>query len=184
MNALVKLLDGISAANIKTEPSGRTLYFPFGVLGRGYVVPDEVALEKLRRRLRWYFGLTIGLAGFAAPFVVSLLEAMSFASAVMMALSLLALACLLGIAVSRRLSRDMAATDEKLKLAEAVEAQARNIPRWFWPAQVVLWSLCILGGALMLSEAASTAETVKAAAMTLLSVLFLAFAGYATILRR
>jgi hypothetical protein len=181
MNALIRLLDGISAANIKTEPSGRTLYFPYGVLGHGYIVPGANALDRLRGALRWYLGLTIGGAGLAAPFVVSVLSRMDALAAALTAILLLSGLAIIGFGISKMLSHGMEPTKETLKLSEAVEAQARNIPRWFWPAQVVLWSLCIVGGAIMLSEAVSTAELVKAAIMTLLSVLFLAFAGYATV---
>lgn len=44
--------DAITSAAFKTMPDGRRLYFPWGVLGRGYAIPTDAEYNRLRRQTK------------------------------------------------------------------------------------------------------------------------------------
>jgi hypothetical protein len=48
----VGYFDGLTDAAFKTDAEGRVLFFPWGVLGRGYVLPDQDAHQRLRGQMR------------------------------------------------------------------------------------------------------------------------------------
>ena len=41
--------DALTSGYFKTAPDGRKLFFPWGVLGRGYAIDSEQDYERLRR---------------------------------------------------------------------------------------------------------------------------------------
>lgn len=43
--------DGLTRNLFKIDDAGRTLYFPFGGLGRGYVLPDAETARRIRARV-------------------------------------------------------------------------------------------------------------------------------------
>ena len=43
----------LTAALFKRDEQGRTVMYPNGVIGRGYVVPDAATEHKMRRTLMW-----------------------------------------------------------------------------------------------------------------------------------
>jgi hypothetical protein len=40
--------------SFKTDNEGNILFYPWGTLGRGYILPDKKAEEKIRRFIRWF----------------------------------------------------------------------------------------------------------------------------------
>ncbi len=47
--------DGLTSGNFKTAQDGRKLFFPWGYLGRGYVLASEQDGERMRRQLKTYY---------------------------------------------------------------------------------------------------------------------------------
>ncbi|MGE0204777.1 MAG: hypothetical protein AB7E70_07805 [Hyphomicrobiaceae bacterium] len=57
-----RYMEGIIEPLFKTDALGRTVFYPFGVFGRGRIVPDAAAAEGLRGRLRRFqWVLVIGV---------------------------------------------------------------------------------------------------------------------------
>ena len=68
--------DGIVDGNFKTTDDGVLLYYPFGVLGKGYVIPTNEKKQEIRKRLKWLYAvsliLIIASASSLAPSVLIL----------------------------------------------------------------------------------------------------------------
>lgn len=68
--------DGIVDGSFKTTDDGVLLYYPFGVLGKGYVIPTNEKKQEIRKRLKWLFAvsliLIIASASSLAPSVLIL----------------------------------------------------------------------------------------------------------------
>jgi len=46
--------DSLTTSSFKTTEDGRKLFFPWGTVGRGYIVPTEDEYQKLRRTVKIY----------------------------------------------------------------------------------------------------------------------------------
>jgi hypothetical protein len=46
--------DALTSGAFKTDKDGRRLFFPWGVLGRGYVLASERDYERLQRQIKIY----------------------------------------------------------------------------------------------------------------------------------
>ena len=46
--------DALTSGYFKTTPEGRKLFFPSGVLGRGYAIKSQQDYERLRRQVKAY----------------------------------------------------------------------------------------------------------------------------------
>jgi hypothetical protein len=49
------IFDGMTSSNFKTAQDGRRLFFPWGYMGRGYVLASEQDGERMRRWLKTYY---------------------------------------------------------------------------------------------------------------------------------
>ncbi len=59
--------DALAAGVIKTDPEGKLLFYPWGFLGRGYVLPDESKKQKVRKFLNlWYKVSLLAIIGIGA----------------------------------------------------------------------------------------------------------------------
>jgi len=45
----MSFLDAIIASSLRRASDGKVIFFPYGVLGRGFVVPSDEEYAKLRR---------------------------------------------------------------------------------------------------------------------------------------
>jgi peptidoglycan/LPS O-acetylase OafA/YrhL len=48
-------LDAICEGSFVRKPDGRTLFFPWGALGRGYLIPSEERCRRMRRECKILF---------------------------------------------------------------------------------------------------------------------------------
>jgi uncharacterized membrane protein (UPF0136 family) len=56
--------DGLTSGSFKTAPDGRRLFYPWGYLGRGYVLPSDDTADRLRRQLKtYYIVMLVGIVG-------------------------------------------------------------------------------------------------------------------------
>ena len=46
--------DALTSGYFKTAPDGRKLFFPWGILGRGYTIDSDPDYERLRRQVKAY----------------------------------------------------------------------------------------------------------------------------------
>lgn len=47
--------DGLTDAAFKTDAAGRYVFYPWGVLGKGYVMRDAAHYESLRGKIKWMY---------------------------------------------------------------------------------------------------------------------------------
>lgn len=79
-------LKGITEINFKTDDEGRTLFYPWGFLGKGYLLPDEAKIEKIKRYKKIYHIITIPCISILA---VSILGGCVYCFAIMLIFPLL-----------------------------------------------------------------------------------------------
>ncbi len=121
-------LDKLSSGYFQTGRDGRTLFYPWGALGRGYVVASEKDEARLRRQINIYMGVMLGL-----------LLALGMANRYAMAGVVAVLTVVFYYVWSRYyLTRGLQPTDERMRLREAMTAQAMS---YSWAA---LWALELL----------------------------------------
>lgn len=106
--------DGLASGSFKTAQDGRRLFFPWGVLGRGYAIASEQDYERLRRQVKWFmivsFALIIGLGSFKGNL-----------ASIVVAFPLIGFYLISMLYLLPRLER----SGERLSLQESVTSQAR-----------------------------------------------------------
>ena len=80
ISALVnRCLDFLVRSSFNIAPDGRRLFFPFGIMGRGYVIGTELDYERIRRQVKSALVVMIvllligGLANFLVLMAVPLI---------------------------------------------------------------------------------------------------------------
>jgi hypothetical protein len=119
--------DALTSSYFKTAADGRKLFFPWGVLGRGYLLDSDRDYERLRRQLKTYTVLTlvasIGSVALQIPIAAIVTPALLIA--------------FYFVWVSYRL-RGLQPSDERLSWRESMTSQALA------HSAGVLWSLEIV----------------------------------------
>ena len=116
--------DGLTSGSFKTTPDGRRLFFPWGVLGSGYVIASEQDYLRLRQQVKGYTIVTL----------VLIIAAGSFGGYVV-PIAVGALLMTLYLAWMWHLLRRLKASDVRMSLQESMTAQAQA------SGAVVLWLL-------------------------------------------
>ncbi len=123
--------DALAASSFKTDDLGQVLFFPWGFLGRGYVLPTAREADRLKRTLVRVYAVVllvvIGLVMFAPIWV---------AFALLVPYTVLYALCV------RRVTKDLRPAEDRLTLNESYANQAQRHSTW------VLWLLLI--GSLLL----------------------------------
>ena len=141
----MSLTDAFVGVLFKQDERGRTLFFPNGVLGRGYIVPDAETEARLRKTMTWLqFGAVgIGIGGmlmaqaFAGP--LSGWPAGMWAGFGAVTLVLMVL---MRVAVKRLVTGLRPGPDKsRLSLTEFYARQAVALPRWYHWMQVLFSGL-------------------------------------------
>jgi hypothetical protein len=146
----MSLKEMLTAALFKRDAAGRTIIYPNGATGRGYIVPDAATEQKLRTTLLWMI-VAAGLYGGIGMQVLTLLhgdvpawtaQAWGIAAAALAAFAI-------GYrAVVSRLTRGLAPAAQRLGLVEAYRRQADAAPRWYLWFLVATAPLIFLGSAI------------------------------------
>jgi len=123
----VGYFDSLTNSYFKRTRDGRRLFFPWGWMGRGYVIPTENGFQKLHRAVKRYLRITFYLlmAVYAA-----LAGAGAFYGAVLLPVLLVPYALWV-----RAKCRHMHRPTEKLTFEESIANQAREM------SMLMLWSL-------------------------------------------
>jgi hypothetical protein len=136
----VGYFDALTSSSFKTAPDGRRLFFPYGVLGRGYVLGSEQEYERLRWQIKIFTIVTLVLilaaAGMRAFWVAGVVTALLIAFYLVWV---------------RFLLRGLQPTDERLSLEESMTSQARTHNVAMLWAMEILSLLFVAGGVLMLA---------------------------------
>lgn len=152
----------LTAALFKRDEVGRTVMYPNGAMGRGYLVPDAATEERMRRTLLWLV-LGAGLTGGVGAQVMTTVFGQMHTWAVQpWAIAAAALAAF-GIAyrvLMRRLTRDMTPVEQRMGLREALRRQAEAMPSWYLWFIAVLAPLLVMGSALWMIDDHSPASYV------------------------
>jgi len=105
--------DALTSGSFKKASDGHWLFFPHGVLGRGYILESEQAYETLRRRLKAYLAITLVL-------VIGACVLQRYIVAIV-----IGTLCVIFYQIwIRFLSRGLQQSDEKLSWEESMTSQA------------------------------------------------------------
>jgi hypothetical protein len=121
--------DGLTSGSFKTARDGKKLFFPWGYLGRGYILASDHDAERLRRQLKTYY--IVMLVGIVATSGVH-----AFITS-----AVVAGACIVFYAIwARRQVAGLQPASEAMSFSESSASQARSFgPRALW-----LLELCSL----------------------------------------
>jgi hypothetical protein len=137
--------DGLTSGSFKTDPDGRRLFFPWGVLGGGYTMASERDYQRLRRGVKGY--VTVTLAAIIIAGVYSPTLAPPAAAAV--------LVCFY-FGWMWRLLPTMKRSDETLSLHESLSSQARaHSAVQLWLLEFVSLTFAVSGIAIFISDPGS-----------------------------
>jgi hypothetical protein len=131
--------DGLTAASFKRDSRGRDLYFFWGKLGKGRVIPSEADGAAVRRYLKNYF---ICLFVVVVPVVV-LGNNIAFQPAWFILIGGMMLALLLGLLPLYVKVKDWEIADERITFAEAYTASAKAHGRGTMLALTILSVLLV-----------------------------------------
>jgi hypothetical protein len=106
--------DALASSSFKIAQDGRRLFFPYGVLGRGYVIDSEQDFKRLERQIKIFM-------------IVSLIVLIGFCSLGSYLQSIVIAAVLIGFHAvwAWHLTRRLQRSDERLSLKESTASQAR-----------------------------------------------------------
>ncbi len=153
----MSLQDALTAPLFKREDDGRTVMFPMGVWGRGYVVPDDATAQRMRRTLMWLM-ISAGLVGgFGSQIMAWLFGPPASWNPAAWAAAAGALAVVSAgyWLFTARLVRDLAPSSDRLGLIEALKTQAEAMPGWYlWLAAIC--AVLMLAGSAYWAIAGST----------------------------
>jgi hypothetical protein len=121
--------DGLTEAAFKKDGNGNTVFYPWGVLGKGRVLTDPARAERLRAFVRRYYQVTLPII-----IVVGVVRIWSLLAVVVAAL------VAWFIIRSRQLLAGTAVSDERLTLKEGYRNSAARHNK------LTLWVLFILSG--------------------------------------
>ena len=124
--------DALSSGYFKTGADGHHLFFPYGAVGRGYVLRSQDEYERLRGKVNKWTMATPGCGGLTVPvpwivLVLSVLVTLPF--------------MLLYAAWARSVTRDLERTAERMTWSESRAAYTHKHIVWLW----LLQNLAALG---------------------------------------
>ena len=129
--------DLLTTGYIKTGADGCKIFYPWGMLGNGYIFPTNDAYERLNDLLKVFTLVTLAIVLPVA------MPGYYVAAVILLGLSLVFYAVWTSFEV-RKLQR----TDEKLTYGEGLTNIARLMPGWIlWILEIM--SLLLVAGALM-----------------------------------
>jgi hypothetical protein len=153
--------DGLIEGNFKTAADGQRLFYPWGVWGKGRVLADARAEQRIRRFLKVYYMVSLPLV------IISVIAVQS--SGFYYAYALIPLVLLVyGVGVLW-LRRRLFASSERLRLSESLANSGRAHSRailWFLIGVCILF---VIGGIGMILD--------REVGMGLLSTLFFGACG-------
>jgi hypothetical protein len=133
--------DALTSSAFKTTADGGRLFFPYGIIGRGYVLPSEHAYQRLQRQAKAFMivalasiiGASVGRTYLVSGLIVVVLTAFY-------------------VIWSQLAVRGLAASDERLSLRESVTTQAvTHNATMLWAMQIVSSLFVVVGVVLVVT---------------------------------
>ncbi|MDQ7774131.1 MAG: hypothetical protein RDU13_11505 [Elusimicrobiales bacterium] len=118
--------EGVGSMYFKKDPQGRAVFYPWGALGKGYVLSDETMEPRLRRFLKTYIILVVPVFAVAAAFGLGWIIAFTAVSIAWFHLA------------AKRMLSGCAVSGERLTLRESYSNAARSHNR------ATLWVLLLV----------------------------------------
>jgi hypothetical protein len=170
----------LTAALFQRDEDGRTVMFPSGVMGRGYVLPDAATEQKMRRALMWLQVCSGLFGGIGVGIMMVLLGHLKSWPHMVWAIALASLVVLVTgqRAAVKRLTRDMTPASQRLRVVDSLKRQAEAMPRWFLGFNVVIAALMIIGSAFLMFVAASMVKSALSLGVIALFAVVMAQAIY------
>jgi hypothetical protein len=107
--------DGLTEASFKKNTQGETLFYPWGALGKGYIVQDTKKEADLRKFTKLNYMITLPLV------IVNQVLFGYLPNLILMPIYLITF-----FVVLKKLTKDLTTTDEKLKISESYKNSARK----------------------------------------------------------
>jgi hypothetical protein len=126
----VSYFQALIEGSFKTAADGQRLFYPWGVLGKGYVLPDALTERRIRKLLKVYHMVSLLL-------VISVVTTVQF-SGFYYVLALIPVLMLVYGVGALSLTRRLLTSGERLRLTESLANSGRTHSR------AVLWSLFIV----------------------------------------
>jgi Ca2+/Na+ antiporter len=131
--------NALTSGYFKTGADGRKLFFPWGAMGRGYVIPSEQRYESMHRQLKIYMiaSLVLIIAPIAVQFYIT---GFIIAAALM----------IFYVAWAPHLKRGLEPSEERMSVRDNMATQARiHNNGTLWAMEIVA-ILFVAGGILIL----------------------------------
>jgi hypothetical protein len=173
----------LTAALFKRDEAGRTVMFPNGAMGRGYIVPDTATERRMRRTIMWLIigaGLLGGL-GMQVMFLVYGQAHLWGTEPWAIAIAALVPIAILYRVVVRGITRDMTPVEQRMGMVEGLKRQAEAMPRWYLIFMIIV-SVAMLAGAVSWIVAATSMMKIAIGLVTIVlfaAILFQAIHGLA-----
>jgi hypothetical protein len=140
--------DALTSSSFKTTPNGHRLFFPWGVLGRGYVIGSEPEYERLRAQVKKFIIVWVAFGIPAAIGALALRQYRYPAGLVAIAV-LLAFYAAFYISWVLYLVWGLQPSHESLSLRETMATQAREQnPMLLWVLEIC--SIVFVAGSLFI----------------------------------
>jgi hypothetical protein len=153
--------EGLIEGSFKTAADGQRLFYPWGVLGKGYVLPDARTEQRIRKLLKIYYMVSL-------PLVLIIMLAVQFYGFYYALALIPGVLLVYGVGVLS-LKRRLLASGERLRLTESLAnsggAHSRAV-LWFL---FIVSTLFVIGGVGMILD--------REVGMGLLSTLFFGACG-------
>ncbi len=106
--------DGLAASSFKKDSSGKTLYYPFGIFGRGYVIPNDKKEKSIRSSLKRFYVI-------ALPILIGTGILFGWLYAILLLIPVLLWAILL----PKSLVKGLHPCATKMKVSDSIDSSAR-----------------------------------------------------------
>lgn len=138
----MSFLDSFSDPLFKKSKSGESIFYPWGVLGKGYVVTSDSEADRIRATLKWCnFGAI--MVSIMCLQVLGLVYSLIFVGIYYVGYTLW----------TGSVTKRMAVSSEKLRLSETVERTVIHYSIWYLVLMLVsALVLCILAGIMYFAE--------------------------------
>jgi hypothetical protein len=139
----MRYFNALTDAYFKTDKDGRTVFFPWGFLGRGYTLASDEETQRLRRQIKSYIIVSMVL-------VVAVMVPLGLLSGLAVGVPFVLFYLVWMFYLLRRLQR----SDERMSMKEGLQAQASgyNNPIFLWLMDIVSLAFVVSGVVIVIVE--------------------------------
>ncbi len=131
--------NALTAGYFKTGADGRKLFFPWGTMGRGYVIPSEQRYESMHRQIKIYMIATLVL-------IITPIAAQFYITGIAISVAIMAFYA----AWAPFLKRGLEPSEERMSIGENIATQARIHNKGMLWAMEIMAILFVATGIAML----------------------------------